>query len=187
MDQVKIFEGYLPQILLCPFLNTLTHIIMWSVRDNLTHSRQLYRNQFINSKCKSLERFLYVLNGLITKVNFSQRLLLFHFFPDPLEVFLLQEKTSLRILYEGLGIHQNIFNPLSANPTKWSSTLKQFFDNGQRIVRMYFTIFWEWRLKVYEIDSKFRFQYYANLSELIIFYSSLNNQKALGFLMISGE
>ena len=25
-------------------------------------------------------------------------------------------------------------NPLSANPTKWSNTLKQFFGNSQRIV-----------------------------------------------------
>ena len=28
MDQVKLFKGYLPQILFGPFLNTLSHIIV---------------------------------------------------------------------------------------------------------------------------------------------------------------
>ena len=29
---------------------------------------------------------------------------------------------------------QTIFNPIRANPTKWSSTLKQFVGKSQRIV-----------------------------------------------------
>ena len=36
MDQVKIFKGYLPQILLGPLLNTLTHIFnasLWEVKE----------------------------------------------------------------------------------------------------------------------------------------------------------
>ena len=38
-------------------------------------------------------------------------------------------------------------NPLSADPTKWSNTLKQFVGNSQQIVWMCLTILWNWRLK----------------------------------------
>ena len=41
-------------------------------------------------------------------------------------------------------------NPLSANPTKWSNTLKQFVGNSRRIVRRIvwacLTVLWNWRL-----------------------------------------
>ena len=33
MDQVKVFKGYLPQILLGSFLNTLSHMILKRVRN----------------------------------------------------------------------------------------------------------------------------------------------------------
>ena len=36
------------------------------------------------------------------------------------------------------------FDPLSANPTKWPNTLKQFVGNSRRVC---FTILWGWRLK----------------------------------------
>ena len=36
------------------------------------------------------------------------------------------------------------------------------------------------------IVSKFRFSYYANLSELINFYSPWNHEKTVDFLMILG-
>ena len=39
-------------------------------------------------------------------------------------------------------------NPLSANPTKWSVTLKQFVGFCWRIVWVCLTILWGWRLKV---------------------------------------
>ena len=39
----------------------------------------------------------------------------------------------------------SIFNLLSANPTKWSSTLKQFVGCCRRIVWMCLTILWGWR------------------------------------------
>ena len=38
------------------------------------------------------------------------------------------------------------YNPLSANPTKWSNTLKQFVRCSQRIVWVRLTILWSWRL-----------------------------------------
>ena len=38
-------------------------------------------------------------------------------------------------------------NPLSANSTKWSNTLKQFVGNSRQIVRVCLTILWGWRLK----------------------------------------
>ena len=41
----------------------------------------------------------------------------------------------------------NTFNPLSANPTKWSNTLKQLLSNSRRIVWVWLTILWGWRLK----------------------------------------
>ena len=37
-----------------------------------------------------------------------------------------------------------IFNPLSANPTKWSNTLKQFADE---LFECVLTILWGWRLR----------------------------------------
>ena len=39
------------------------------------------------------------------------------------------------------------FNPLCANSTKWSNTLKQFVGCWQRIVWVCLTILWGWRLK----------------------------------------
>ena len=46
-------------------------------------------------------------------------------------------------------------NSLSANPTKWSSTLKQFVGNSRRIVWVCLTILWGWRLKGYSIPGWF--------------------------------
>ena len=45
---------------------------------------------------------------------------------------------------------KNLFqvNLLSANPTKWSNTLKQFVGKSQRTVQVCLTILWGWRLKV---------------------------------------
>ena len=36
---------------------------------------------------------------------------------------------------------------LSANPTKWPDTLKEFVGFCQRFVLLYLTILWGWRLK----------------------------------------
>ena len=38
-------------------------------------------------------------------------------------------------------------NILSANPTKWSVTLKQFVGNSRRIVLVCLAILWGWSLK----------------------------------------
>ena len=40
-----------------------------------------------------------------------------------------------------------LFNPLTANPTKWSNTLKQFLGNRGRIIWVCLTISRGWRLK----------------------------------------
>ena len=50
--------------------------------------------------------------------------------------------------YKLLMVHTffPIFNPLSANPSKWPNTLKQFIVCRQ-IVRVCLTILWNWRLK----------------------------------------
>ena len=40
-----------------------------------------------------------------------------------------------------------VLNPLSANPTKWSVTLKQFVGNSRQIAWVCLTILWGWRLK----------------------------------------
>ena len=39
------------------------------------------------------------------------------------------------------------FDPLSANPTTWSNTLKLFVGKSRRIVRVCLTILLDWRLK----------------------------------------
>ena len=38
-------------------------------------------------------------------------------------------------------------NPLSANATRWSNILRQIVGNIRRIVWVYLTIMWGWRLK----------------------------------------
>ena len=51
---------------------------------------------------------------------------------------------------EKLGYPHLVYNftvPLSANPTKWSNTLKQFLSNSRRIVWVCLTILWGWRFK----------------------------------------
>ena len=40
----------------------------------------------------------------------------------------------------------SLFNPLSANPTKWSNTLKPFVDSCRRIVWVCLAILWGWCL-----------------------------------------
>ena len=40
-----------------------------------------------------------------------------------------------------------LINPLSASPTKWSNTLKQFVDFCPRILWLCLTILWGWRVK----------------------------------------
>ena len=40
--------------------------------------------------------------------------------------------------------------PLSANPLKWSNTLKQFVGNNRRVVWVCLTIMWGWHLKGYD-------------------------------------
>ena len=42
---------------------------------------------------------------------------------------------------------QKYMNPLSANPTKWSNTLKQFVGISRQIVCVCLIILWDWRLK----------------------------------------
>ena len=44
--------------------------------------------------------------------------------------------------------HNQYGNPLSANPTEWSNTLKQFVGYCRRILLVYLTILWCSRLKV---------------------------------------
>ena len=60
-----------------------------------------------------------------------------------------QEAVILRlrqILYKKAMSLSN-FNPLSANPKKWSNILKQFFGNSRQVVWVCLTILWVWRLK----------------------------------------
>ena len=45
------------------------------------------------------------------------------------------------------------FDLLSANPTKWSNTLKQFISNSLRIVWVCLTILLGWRLKGYLLNN----------------------------------
>ena len=40
-----------------------------------------------------------------------------------------------------------VLNPLSVNPTKWSNALKQLADNSQQIAWVFWNILWSWRLK----------------------------------------
>ena len=40
-------------------------------------------------------------------------------------------------------------NPLGANPTKWSNTLKQFIGKSLQNILVYLIILWGWRLKGY--------------------------------------
>ena len=60
---------------------------------------------------------------------------------------LLQKKANEREFQQILGV-LSFFNPLNANPTKWSNALKQFVGKNQRIVRVCLTILWGWHLKV---------------------------------------
>ena len=48
---------------------------------------------------------------------------------------------------ESIWVILSQFNPLSANPTKWSNTLQQFVGNSGRIVWVCLPILWSWRLK----------------------------------------
>ena len=45
------------------------------------------------------------------------------------QIFLYQDKFFVEVIFKTLFLQLNSLNPLSANPTKWSSTLKQFVGN----------------------------------------------------------
>ena len=68
----------------------------------------------------------------------------------PLQTFIRDHLHSLLLI---LGE----FNPLSANPTKWSNTLKQFVGNSRRITWVCLTILWWLTLKgLSELINDFR-------------------------------
>ena len=46
-----------------------------------------------------------------------------------------------------MDVGKQDLNPLSANPTNWSNTFKQFIGNSQRIVWVCLTMLLDWRLK----------------------------------------
>ena len=56
---------------------------------------------------------------------------------------------------------QEIFhpNPLNANSTKWSNTLKQFVCNSRRIVSVCLIILWAWHLKGWNIFERVSLAY----------------------------
>ena len=58
------------------------------------------------------------------------------------------------------------FNPLSANPTKWSITLKQFVGNSQRIVWECLITLWGWCLKWLVVIFDFSFPWFLNADYL---------------------
>ena len=45
------------------------------------------------------------------------------------QIFLYQDKFFVEVIFKTLFLQLNSLNPLSANPTKWSNTLKQFVGN----------------------------------------------------------
>ena len=45
------------------------------------------------------------------------------------QIFLYQDKFFVEVIFKTLFLQLNSLNPLSANPTKWSSTLNQFVGN----------------------------------------------------------
>ena len=62
--------------------------------------------------------------------------------------------------YEILGVM--LFNPLGANSTKWSNTIKQFVGGWRRIVWVWSTILRGWLLKVdFLFFSLFFFLFFA--------------------------
>ena len=59
------------------------------------------------------------------------------------------EYTEIQIWVEYFLFREKLvfINPLNANPTKWSNTLKPFVGFYRRIVSVYLTILWGWHLK----------------------------------------
>ena len=51
---------------------------------------------------------------------------------------------STLILVTKIYMCRLIINPFSANPTKWSNTLKQFVGDSGQIVSVCLTILWGW-------------------------------------------
>ena len=78
------------------------------------------------------------------------------------EKLVIRTLLNITISYQKFQIHylkycQYLsFNPLSANPTKWSNTLKQFVGNCQWIVWVNLTILWGKRLKGSEISRRLK-------------------------------
>ena len=80
------------------------------------------------------------------------------------------------------------FNLLSAKPTQWSNTLKQFFGNSRRIVWVCLTIFQVGALKCYL--KKFLVRHYSasiNLTQQYISISLPNSPRHLATANITAE
>ena len=94
MDQVKIFKGYLPQILFSPFLNTLSHtIVQWrhAVIKSTSISMRVFR---VFSTCRDL--FFYSWNLEVTIINIS---------PELVSVYIHNSYFTFFLAY----FHQHIF------------------------------------------------------------------------------
>ena len=57
--------------------------------------------------------------------------------------------------YKHFRFAEQNLNPLSANPTKWSNTLKQFVGNLPTNCLSVFDILWGWRLKGQSVSIQF--------------------------------
>ena len=53
---------------------------------------------------------------------------------------------SWSVNYDVIAFISKYLNPLNANPTKWSNTVKQFVGKCRRIVSVCLTILWGWCL-----------------------------------------
>ena len=95
--------------------------------------RYMYKDIYIKKQLKSIDLYF--------SIAFCQR---------SLYIFICTFYTQvlIHIPIENIWILES-FNPLSANPTKWSSTLKQFLGNNWQIFSVCLTILWGWCLKRY--------------------------------------
>ena len=111
----------------------------------------LYKNIFLKWDIFYISIYVFLCKKSFFSVKkiFNIKLF-FHikiFFQKKLFFKLVLQQMNNHIFLQNNSNYIVSFNPLNANPTKWSNTLKQFIGCCRRIFWVCLNILWGWRLK----------------------------------------
>ena len=117
------------------FIVSNSLIFIASVDVILSSKRLDSRCTYVAFNCCIVNKYLiyYYSNCIIFLQSIDKHSILFFFF-SPRHIYFIVPGWQLKFLLFFVNYMSFAIDPLSANPTKWSNTLKKFVGNSRRIV-----------------------------------------------------